>query len=230
MVAPRKARQFRFQNLLAALLIILVLFPVFARYVGTALFLGITFTLLLIAGVVAAGETRRRLWAAAMIGAPMLIAAWGANLSDSVLMRFLSQGAAVVFYVFLLRIVLRAVFSHETVEADTLYGAACGYLLIGMAWTSVYALAALFDPQAFAGNLLDGDGVSPTWPDLLYFSFATLTTLGYGDITPAASGTRSLATVEATTGVLYTAIVVARLVGLYRGNNIQAAKRPDGHD
>ena len=224
MVTLRKARQYRFLNLLAALLLLMLLFPVFARHVGATRFLGLAFTVLLIAGVAASGETRKRLLTAMVIGAPMLVAAWGASLSDAILLRVLSQAGAVLFYVFLLRIVLRAVFSHERVEADTLYGAACGYLLIGMAWTSVYAVVVLAVPDALVGPAITAP---PTWPDLMYFSFATLTTLGYGDMVPATGGTRSLAIVEAATGVLYIAIVVARLVGLYRGNEPDTAPDTD---
>jgi hypothetical protein len=54
------------------------------------------------------------------------------------------------------------------------------------------------------------------WSDLMFFSFVTLTTLGYGDITPVTSAARSLAVIEAVFGVLYNAILIARLVGLYR--------------
>jgi len=54
------------------------------------------------------------------------------------------------------------------------------------------------------------------WSDLLFFSFVTLTTLGYGDITPVTSAARSLAVIEAVFSVLYNAILIARLVGLYR--------------
>ena len=54
--------------------------------------------------------------------------------------------------------------------------------------------------------------------DFIYYSFATLTTLGYGDITPATSHVRSLAILEAVTGTLYIAVLIARLVGLYGSN------------
>lgn len=219
MVTPRKARQYRFQTLLAALLLLMLLFPVFAQYVEAPRAISVVFTVLLVSGVAAAGETRRRLLTAVVIGAPMLVASWAAGFSDAIVLRLVSQAGAVVFYVFLLRIVLRAVFSQETVESDTLYGAACGYLLIGMAWTSLYAVAVIVDPQALTGSGLEISGGRSTWPDLMYFSFVTLTTLGFGDIVPSSTVARSLATTEAAAGVLYVAIVVARLVGLYRADD-----------
>jgi uncharacterized membrane protein len=55
-----------------------------------------------------------------------------------------------------------------------------------------------------------------TYSDFLFFSFATLTTVGYGDITPVTTQARSFAIVEAVYGVLYSAILIARVVGLYR--------------
>lgn len=219
MVTLRKARQYRFQTLLAALLLLMLVFPLIERHLETRLLIGLVFTILLVSGATAAGETRRRLLTALVIGTPMLVAAWATRLSDAIVLRILSQVGAVIFYVFLLFVVLRAVFSQQTVRADTLYGAACGYLLLGMVWTSLYAVAVLFNPQALTGSGLGIERAPPTWPDLMHFSFVTLTTLGYGDIAPASALARSLSITEATTGVLYIAILVARLVGLYRGED-----------
>jgi hypothetical protein len=88
------------------------------------------------------------------------------------------------------------------------------YLLLGIIWAHAYALVALQRPGAFAGPVSPGDGPRA----FFYFSFVTLATLGYGDVLPVHPAARSLATLEAVTGTLYIAILLARLVSLAGGS------------
>ena len=88
--------------------------------------------------------------------------------------------------------------------------AASGYLLLGWAWSGLYTWALHVDPT---GSFRDPDQVSEAG-GLLYFSFVTLTTLGYGDIVPVSLATRMLVVLEAIVGQLYLVILVARLVGM----------------
>jgi hypothetical protein len=85
-------------------------------------------------------------------------------------------------------------------------GGICIYLLIGILWTVLYGLVRTWNPDAIVLR----EGAS-----LFYFSFTTLTTLGYGDITPAVKLAQDLAIMEAITGQVYLAIFIARLVGLH---------------
>jgi hypothetical protein len=87
------------------------------------------------------------------------------------------------------------------------WGAACGYVVFGITWGAFYHTLFIFLPQSFTN-------VSH-WTDFLYFSFVTLTTMGYGDIAPVHPLARMLSIVEAMFGVLYTSLLVAKLVGLY---------------
>lgn len=122
---------------------------------------------------------------------------------------------ALAFYVFAAGLIMAHVFSTEDVAADTLFGAASVYLLLGLVWTLAYTLLERIQPGSFslsaAPTATDGAAIF----DYLYYSFATLTTLGYGDITPLTAEARSLAILEAVTGVLYVAVLIARLVGMY---------------
>jgi hypothetical protein len=88
----------------------------------------------------------------------------------------------------------------------------CLYLIIGLFWGSLYSLLYELDPDSFAGVLLeyDQDGLLTAFN---YFSMVTLTTLGYGDITPQTPGAGALCQMEAIVGQFYTAVVVAWLVG-----------------
>lgn len=100
------------------------------------------------------------------------------------------------------------------ITMDTIYGAACVYFMIGIFWSALYRLVYLVDPGAFhfatAGQA--GAGSLEAW--FGYYSMITLTTIGYGDITPVSPVARSLAMLEGLMGQLYLAITIARLVGL----------------
>ena len=115
----------------------------------------------------------------------------------------------VLFFGFTAAVLFLEVFRSRAVDHDVLAGAACCFILIAFAWSSAYVWLEVSQPGSFSIPA----GADP-WPELLYFSFVTLTTLGYGEITPTVDAARSLVLLEAVVGVLYSAIVVARLVGL----------------
>ena len=104
----------------------------------------------------------------------------------------------------------REIFLTEKVTADTLKGAIAVYLLIGIAWAMIYTIVYRFDALAF-----NGISSFQQEADFLHFSFITLTTVGYGNITPVTSFARIPADLEAIIGVMYPSILIARLVSLY---------------
>jgi hypothetical protein len=107
-------------------------------------------------------------------------------------------------------VVLTQTFRSGPVNVHRIQGAVVAYLLLGLVWASAYEVVALLVPGAF-------EGAEPVAHDSriwIYFSFVTLTTVGYGDVTPAHTAAQSLAMLEALTGQLYPAILLARLVSL----------------
>jgi voltage-gated potassium channel len=108
---------------------------------------------------------------------------------------------------------LRQVLTGPQVDLNRIAGAVCVYILMGYAWVIFYLLAALTTRDAFVG--ISASGVSEVLSQLTYFSFVTLTTLGYGDISPLAPIAQSLAYLEAIVGQLYLAILIAGLVGAH---------------
>lgn len=99
------------------------------------------------------------------------------------------------------------------VTLHRIQGAVAVYLLLGLMWAHGYEFVALHDPGSFQPESLLS-GRSHLLPKFVYFSFATLTTIGYGDITPVHPLARSLAILEGLTGQLFPAILIARLVAL----------------
>ena len=122
----------------------------------------------------------------------------------------------VIFSSFTASIILWHVLREDKITSDTLFGAVCAYLLIGHTWTTLYMLLEVLHPGSFYVGTAQNPDHMVNISDLSYFSIVTLTTLGYGDITPVTSTARSFAALEALFGVMYNAILIARLVGLYR--------------
>lgn len=113
------------------------------------------------------------------------------------------------------------VVKHEDVTLDKIFGAFCVFLFIGLIWAMIYALLEKFQPGSFSNlpfgrDVLEGKfSLQEILSVFIYYSFITLTTLGYGDITPVTSAARSFASLEAIVGQMYLTVLVARLVGLH---------------
>ncbi len=115
-------------------------------------------------------------------------------------------------YITVLALLLRYVFGPEVMDGDRLWGAASAYLMIGILWCLVYALIELEKGQTF---YVRGQAAKLQLVDLLYFSFSTITTIGFGDIVPATRGAQLAAVFEGIVGTLFLAILIAKLVGVY---------------
>jgi hypothetical protein len=108
---------------------------------------------------------------------------------------------------------MRQVAVGTEINPNRIVGAICVYLLLGVMWSAIYMTIEFFQPGSFRGLT---DVTSPVWnPDWIYFSFVTITTLGYGDITPLTQTARSFAFAEAIVGQFYIAVLVAGLVSAY---------------
>jgi len=127
-----------------------------------------------------------------------------------------SHSSVILLAAFFCVSILAYVLHSGRVTSDKIFAAICVYLLLGFVWTYVYALLDDMQPGSFADSTETGrtDDVAHV-TQLRYLSFATLTTLGYGDILPRSSTARTMAVLEAVMGQIYLAVLVARLVGLH---------------
>lgn len=119
---------------------------------------------------------------------------------------------------------LRSLLHSRVIDVNKIFGGICIYLLLGLNWTFFYLFINLGIPESFDG--LTSTKIVHQFPDLMYFSFVTLTTLGYGDLTPVKPLARSVAYLEAIVGQFYVAVLVAWLVSMYISGKGQQNQAP----
>jgi hypothetical protein len=124
---------------------------------------------------------------------------------------------SIAYHAVALWVLARYTSAPRDVLTEVILAATCLYLVLGTAFAAVYSLIFWFDPQSF----VSATGGAVGWQHLLYYSYVTLTTLGYGDVLPVGHVAQSVAAFEAITGTLYTVLLLSRLVGLHA-----AGRRP----
>ena len=112
-----------------------------------------------------------------------------------------------LLYLYIVILLLKNLLTRETITTDMIYCAISIYLLIGIMWAGVYGLLETLAPGSFS--------TTSGTVDYVYFSFVTLTTVGYGDVAPLTALSKRLAVFEAGMGGIYMAIIVALIVGRY---------------
>ncbi len=200
----------RFSSLLLSLLLLITVYP-FVETAGQGQFLFSIFFTVVLLNVVYTVSSRGGVFYL-IIGLTLLtlIVDWAGNVvelpAEALIRAFLSVVLLGLVEVVILKDVLRA----EKVTAQKVYGAVCVYLILGIQCAILFAALATQDPSALNVPLEEGRPMT----QMLYFSFVTMTTLGYGDISAYSTSARVLASVQALLGQLYLTVLVARLVAL----------------
>lgn len=132
-------------------------------------------------------------------------------LLDKAELEFIHLLSMLVFFLLTLKLAAQQALFSGKITTNSLIGSICIFLLLGLIWVILYQLLAEFFPGSFSG--LTANAWQDNFPDFIYFSFVTLTTLGFGDLLPLTPLARFLAYMEAIIGVFYMAIVVSSLVG-----------------
>jgi len=173
------------------------------------------FSLVIVAGVVTTFKQRWLHGFAIVLAVASLGLNWAEEIWPGGALTILNAGLSLIYLGFLLSMVVAQVFGKGPVTGHRIRGAIVIYLLLGALWALLYQVVALTIPQAFRlPEDLAGGGPDALQRTMTYFSFITLTTTGYGDITPIHPVSRTLSMLEALVGQLYPAITLARLVAL----------------
>jgi len=207
-------RHFRFAGLLASLGLVIFLRPFIADWILGVAFVDILLFITIVAGVFSTIEHRRHFMviSALAIGSAGSQIAWLLTEENALLIAFLVLSLA--FYSHIMWFLMRSLFSGEQIiTRDTLFQAVSAYLLLGFTWTFGYALLEFASPGSFIfGSHSPDDGLR--FERFIGFSFTTLTTLGYGNISPATPRADAMTSLQAVVGQIYLAVVIARLVAM----------------
>jgi len=209
----------RYLFLLISILLMFGLRPLLEGLRANSLLVNLFFSAVLMSGVYAASPKRHVFYISLAIASPALIISWAGYIVSAHSFVFVGKVFAGLFYIFLIIVILKYIFKEKVITGDMIIGAICAYLLLGMMWASMFSIIEILQPGSF--NL--PEGMDSELSNFSYFSFVTLTTLGYGDITPLTATSRSLSLLEAVTGQLYIAILIARLVGIHIAQSMKSA-------
>jgi len=204
--------------LLAAQILLSVISPLFSSsiYARPAVDLGITVVFLTAIYVIS--RSRKHFIIGMILMIPTLIMIWGIKIHYNQTLEFISLFGSIVFFSYITGLILVNIFHTKMVTLDIIAAGISVYLFFGNICGFIYAIIGRTDPNAFnipatTASYL-GDNIVEV-SSAMYFSFVTLTTLGYGDITPINEFARSLAFLEAAMGQIYLTVLIASLVGVH---------------
>ena len=199
-------------------ILLFVIYPFFPPEGLGKYLIDVFISLALISGTFAVEKRNLRRIALGLM-AITLLTRWATYATPSRELIIVSTVLGIVFFSFASVVILGRVFAAGPVTRHRVEGAVAVYLLIGLIFGSIFALIAMLQPRAFEmAELATGGATKELYDEILgrlsYFSFVTLTTVGYGDVTPATPIARQFAVLEGLIGQLYPAILLARLVSL----------------
>ncbi len=210
----------RFLFLLIALILMLALRPFLEGFVRIAYLMDIFFTAIYLSAVYAVSQKRGIFIIAIFTAVLTVVLLWLTRLTNITSFGIAGNIIGALFFAFTAIMIIDYLFREDKVTGEMIMGAVCVYFLMGLIWAFVFSTMEILQPGSFkiAQGLVNK-------PALAYYSYVTLTTLGYGDITPISSPARSLSLLEAMMGQLYLAVLVARLVGLHISQSMMKKSR-----
>lgn len=200
----------RFSFLLVSIVLFMILRPFVEDLVRLSFVMEIFVTAILLSGIYAVSEDRVTLVLALLTGLPALFTNWSFQLLKTPSLLLIHHICAGLFFGVATVIIIRHLINQKVITVDLIWGAVCGYFLLGFMWGDIFSLLETIQPGSF--NL--GEQGATDIDSLIYFSFVTLATLGYGDIVPLTKQAQSLAIIETIMGQMYLAVNIAALVAI----------------
>jgi len=221
---PFKEGVLRFSGVqfLSALLLLIVTGPLIDDLEYGILIESVLITLVLFSALLAIGGRRSTLVLGSVLVIPALAGKWVNYFRPDLAPPEIFLGASVLFIGYVVLHLFTFILRAPRVNMEVLCTAVANYLMLGLLWGFAYSLIGGLNPDAFVVTYGTTDGHVMKGVNSLYFSFATLCTIGYGDIVPVSNVARMLAILEAVAGMFYMTMLIARLVALYSTEN-----RPD---
>jgi voltage-gated potassium channel len=204
--------RFSMAQFLVVLIVLLVTFPFVIDLKHGVVIEDALMMINLISAVLAVGGRKWFLTIALVI--PALAGPWMDHYVHGAVPSWIISCLHMIFLGFAVIQLLRFILRSTRVNSEVMCAGISGYLMLGLMWTAAYLMISEYNPAAFLDSHIAGNQTMDRF-DALYLSYVSLTCLGCGDITPQSKIARMLLMVESTTGVLYMAVLIARLVALY---------------
>ncbi|HQT44928.1 MAG TPA: ion channel, partial [Candidatus Micrarchaeota archaeon] len=195
--------KYKFTYLLASLVLLFLLFPfVETADIGRHLFI-VAVTLILFASIWVVSNTRKNMYIALAIIIPTILLNWAADITRDMMLYDASQLFMIASFIFTVWLLFNHVLRAQKVTHDYVLGAISVYILIAMAFSSLYLLADRIEPESFV--ITQGPHASRqlTYSDYMYYSFGTITTAGTGNVVEIGAFVRSLSMIESIIGIFY---------------------------
>jgi hypothetical protein len=204
------------RSLALSMIVLLLLYPFLTAGTPRRVVMNVLMSAIFFFGITAVSDSKKHLAFAVSLAVPWFLLTWATMVAPDpgLLLNAAANVLSIAFFTFTVAVILAYILRSERVTDDVLWGAVAVYLLLGGLWFTVFTLIEALSPGSFLDTTA-GAGQATESTELLYFSFTTLTTLGYGDIVPATLVARHFAVTEAIVGVMYLAVVISRLVGLF---------------
>lgn len=205
--------RFTYFGLLLSLVFFFIIAPFFSKGAQTRLVLDLSLMSMLILSIYICSSNKKYLIIATILAAPAILRLFFPSTEvDEITLMFNAS-----FFAFVIGILLHLLFTTSYVTKDVIYAALSVYFLVGVLYGIIFTLMECFSPGSFALPQPLGDYTfySAFGQDLIYFSFVTLTTSGYGDIVPLSPPAKFMSILEAITGQIYLTVTIARLIGIH---------------
>jgi hypothetical protein len=202
----------RFIFLLVFILMLIAIQPLDEAIGELGILLDLITTAILVSAIFAISQKRNQAVIGVFLAVPMLFSVWSNYFLEKPWLEILGTLCGIAFFAFIIVIILRFIFTQDYVTGDLIAGAAVIYLVIAIIWTYIYRIIEMIHPGSF--SIAESQTMDYSAP-FLYYSFVTMTTLGYGDIFPVTTAAKSCAILEAIIGQLFLVIMVAWLVGVH---------------
>jgi hypothetical protein len=210
----------RFLFLLISIVLMFVLRPFLEGFIRIFYLMDVFFTAIFLSAVYAVSQKRIVFFVALLFALLTVALLWFNDLTGIPFLGVAGNILGTFFLAFTAFMILSYLFREDEITGDMIMGAICVYFLFGLIWAFAFSILEMTQPGSFQ---MSGGMAGKT--AFTYYSYVTLTTLGYGDITPISTPARSLALLEAMMGQLYLAVLVARLVGLHISQSMMKKSR-----
>lgn len=209
----------RFLILMVSVLLLLALSPLLDAFIGLQMLLNLFLSVIMVSGIFAVSHKKYLKIIASLLALPMLVAIWASYVMvESPGLFLLGEVCGILFFALVSVVILSFIFRTKEVTQELIYGAVVVYLFLGLMWGFIYLLMESLQPGSFSLASSRSDDLRDAF---FYYSFVTLSTLGYGDISPMSNVARNYSLLEAVIGQIYLTVLVARLVGMHISQSME---------